>query len=58
MLQIGIRTLKAGLSEFVRRAANGETIVITSEDGPSPDSSHIAQQSCPPDWGSWFAVAK
>jgi|SRR5438309_6514332 len=34
MLQIGIRALKAGLSEFVRRAANGETIVVTERGRP------------------------
>ena len=34
MLEIGIRALKAGLSGFVRRAANGETIVVTERGRP------------------------
>lgn len=34
MLQIGIRALKARLSQFVRRAANGETIVVTERGRP------------------------
>lgn len=34
MLQIGIRALNARLSEFVRRAANGETIVVTEHGRP------------------------
>ena len=34
MLKIGIRALRAGLSEFVRRAANGETIVVTERGRP------------------------
>jgi len=34
MLQIGIRALQASLSEFVRRAANGETIVVTERGRP------------------------
>lgn len=34
MLRVGIRALKAHLSEFVRRAANGETIVVTERGRP------------------------
>jgi len=34
MLQVGIRALKARLSEFVRRAADGETIVVTERGRP------------------------
>ena len=34
MLQVGIRALKSRLSEFVRRAGNGETIVVTERGRP------------------------
>jgi prevent-host-death family protein len=34
MRQVGIRALQARLSEFVRRAANGETIVVTERGRP------------------------
>jgi prevent-host-death family protein len=34
MLRVGIRALKARLSEFVQRAANGETIVVTERGRP------------------------
>ncbi len=34
MLQIGIRALKARLSEFVHRAADGETILVTEHGRP------------------------
>jgi prevent-host-death family protein len=34
MRQVGIRALQAGLSEFVRLAANGETIVVTDQGRP------------------------
>lgn len=34
MLEIGIRALKARLSELVRRAADGETIVVTERGRP------------------------
>jgi len=34
MVRVGINTLKARLNEFVRRAANGETIVVTDRGRP------------------------
>jgi prevent-host-death family protein len=34
MLRVGIRALKARLSEFVQRAANGETIMVTERGRP------------------------
>ena len=34
MLEVGIRALKARLSELVRRAADGETIVVTERGRP------------------------
>jgi len=34
MVQVGIRALKARLNEFVRRAAAGETIVVTERGRP------------------------
>lgn len=34
MLQVGVRALKARLSEFIRRAADGETIVVTERGRP------------------------
>ena len=34
MLRVGIRALKARLSEFVQRAANGETILVTERGRP------------------------
>jgi antitoxin (DNA-binding transcriptional repressor) of toxin-antitoxin stability system len=37
MLEVSIRALKARLGEFVRRAANGETIVITERGRPAAE---------------------
>jgi len=34
MTQVGLKTLKNKLSEYVRRAASGETIVITDRGRP------------------------
>lgn len=34
MLQVGVRALKARLSEYIRRAADGETIVVTEHGRP------------------------
>jgi len=33
-MDVGIRALKARLSEFIRRAADGETIVVTERGRP------------------------
>ena len=33
-MDVGIRALKARLSEFIRRAADGETIVVTEHGRP------------------------
>ena len=45
MRTVGLKTLKNKLSEYVRLAASGETVVIT-------DRNHIVAEIVPPRWDS------
>lgn len=49
MLEVGIRTLKSRLSELVKRAGEGETVVVTDRGRPVADLVPHRSTELPPD---------